>query len=131
MKQRRFARLRVAGFVILCFVAAPVAAGASPGTQPIISPSMVGVHAHLMLAPSRAAPGASIKARISGFKAFEYVNFRWMSPAGPLFAATVMADSSGRAVRFATVPSATPGTYTVYAVGLAGGPTATAALTVT
>jgi hypothetical protein len=85
--------------------------------------------ANLALRPDAAAPGATVKAKLTGFFANESVTVNWQTPTGTMLA-TATTDSSGKATINFTVPSVSSGAYTVYAVG-ADGPTVSATLNVT
>jgi hypothetical protein len=97
-----------------------MAASASEGYV-VTSPSLV-------LSPSAAAPGSTVRASLAGFDAAQTVKLTWQTPTGELLA-QVVTDASGSGTATFVVPSVAAGRYRVRAAA-SGGPTATATLTV-
>lgn len=88
------------------------------------------VKPHLAVSPPTAAPGAAVKAKITGFQATQPVTLRLASATGIKLAA-LTANTAGSGTATVTIPATTTaGTYKIYAIGHGGKPAVTATITV-
>jgi hypothetical protein len=90
--------------------------------------SSLSVLASLKLNSSRVVPGKTVGATLSGFPASQSVVLKWNSATGTTLT-TVSTNGTGAAAATITIPTVTPGKYSVYA-SATGGPTVSTSLTI-